>query len=166
MKFLLTLVLVAFSTAQANEVRRFDTTVIEIVDGDTLWLGVGSQRIKTRLSGIDAREVSRGAQRGQPWGDEARAALARLAPLYTTATCRDSVPDAYGRRLCQLFINGLDVALELSAAATHGSTRDMHETQLCTAHSNKHPICASVCGPTRLLSNLRPGAATAGLQAT
>lgn len=88
--------------------RRFDyTTVVNVIDGDTLDIDIDlgftcRSKQRFRLARIDTPE------RGQPGWAEAteflkRSALGRTASLEVTKT------DKYGRYLCELFIDGVNV---------------------------------------------------------
>lgn len=113
MKFvLMALALCAWATGWAAE--RFVATVLSVEDGDTVWLQRGAERVKVRLFGIDAPEIAHGSQRGQPWGTESRDALARLMPVYSSATCLSNGLDVHGRTLCRLLLpNNLNINLEM-----------------------------------------------------
>jgi endonuclease YncB( thermonuclease family) len=81
-------------------------TIVGIADGDTLTLldeGKATHRI--RIDGIDAPE------RTQPYGRRARQSLADLAHGRTArAECPKS--DRYGRAVCRVLVDGVDVGLE------------------------------------------------------
>ena len=81
-------------------------TVVGVADGDTLTLldaGKNSHRI--RIDGIDAPE------RTQPYGQRARQSLADLAH---GRSARAECPklDRYGRAVCRVLVDGVDVGLE------------------------------------------------------
>ncbi len=77
--------------------------VTKVSDGDSLWLTPADKApIEVRLRDIDAPESC------QPWGPQAREALAELA-LNKVATLQISGRDAYGRTLGVLMINELNV---------------------------------------------------------
>jgi endonuclease YncB( thermonuclease family) len=81
-------------------------TVVGIADGDTLTL-LDQARIqhRIRIDGIDAPE------RTQPFGQRARQSLSDLAQGRSArAECPKS--DRYGRAVCRVFVNGVDVGLE------------------------------------------------------
>ncbi len=81
-------------------------TVIGVADGDTLTLldeGKASHRI--RLDGIDAPE------RTQDYGQRARQSLASMAHgRRAVAECPKT--DRYGRAVCRVTVDGVDVGLE------------------------------------------------------
>lgn len=89
--------------ARADE---WQGTIVAIADGDTLTLlGSGRQMRRIRLDGIDAPE------RTQPYGQRARQSLAALAHgRRATADCEKS--DRYGRAVCRVTVDGIDVGLE------------------------------------------------------
>ena len=77
--------------------------VSKVTDGDSLWLTpAGKPPIEIRLRDIDAPEAC------QPWGNEARAALAELV-LNKVATLQTSGRDTYGRTVGALMIDDLNV---------------------------------------------------------
>jgi len=79
--------------------------VVGVADGDTLTILEGGQQHKIRLTGIDAPE------RAQPFGDRSRAALGAFA-FGKPATARCHKRDRYGRDVCVVVVEGMDVGLE------------------------------------------------------
>lgn len=81
-------------------------TVVGISDGDTLTLVDGVKTThRIRIDGIDAPE------RTQPYGQRARQSLADLAHgRNARAECSKS--DRYGRAVCRVIVDGVDVGLE------------------------------------------------------
>lgn len=80
--------------------------VIAVSDGDTLTLLDASKtRRRIRLDGIDAPE------RSQPYGQRARQSLADLAHGRTAQAHCDKI-DRYGRAVCRVTVDGVDVGLE------------------------------------------------------
>ena len=81
-------------------------TVVGIADGDTLTLLDGGKTThRIRIDGIDAPE------RTQPYGQRARQSLADLAHGRSArAECPKS--DRYGRAVCRVLVDGVDVGLE------------------------------------------------------
>jgi len=81
-------------------------TVIGVADGDTLTLLAADRAShRIRLDGIDAPE------RSQPFGQRARQSLAALAHGRTAlADCGKQ--DRYGRAVCRVTVDGVDVGLE------------------------------------------------------
>jgi len=81
-------------------------TVVGVADGDTLTLLDSSKtQHRIRLDGIDAPE------RTQPYGQRARQSLAALAH---GRAARADCPkiDRYGRAVCRVIVDGVDVGLE------------------------------------------------------
>ena len=79
--------------------------VVAIADGDTLTLLVDKTQHRIRLDGIDAPE------RTQPYSQRARQSLDDMAKgRKVTAHC--SKVDRYGRHVCQVVVDGIDVGLE------------------------------------------------------
>lgn len=79
---------------------------LKITDGDTFTLDTGTQRLKIRLSEIDAPEMN------QPYGTHARQALAALLTGHTVQIHHAGL-DRYGRTLGRVAVNGLDINAEL-----------------------------------------------------
>lgn len=81
-------------------------TVVGVADGDTLTLLDGQrQQRRIRLDGIDAPE------RSQAFGQRSRQSLAALAHgRAAVAECPKT--DRYGRAVCQVIVDGVDVGLE------------------------------------------------------
>jgi endonuclease YncB( thermonuclease family) len=80
--------------------------VVGVADGDTLTLlDAQRQQHRIRLDGIDAPE------RSQPFGQRARQSLASLAHgREALADCPKT--DRYGRAVCRVTVDGVDVGLE------------------------------------------------------
>lgn len=80
--------------------------VVGIADGDTLTLlDASRQQHKIRLAAIDAPEAH------QPFGQKAKMNLSSLAfNKEVIATCTKA--DRYGRMICKVAINGVDINLE------------------------------------------------------
>jgi endonuclease YncB( thermonuclease family) len=102
----LVVVLLALLQPLAAHAVEWAGTVVGIADGDTLTLiddGKTSHRI--RLDGIDAPE------RTQDHGQRARQSLAGLAHgRRAVAACPKT--DRYGRAVCRVTVDGVDVGLE------------------------------------------------------
>ena len=109
--------LACMSPAQAAEPRGVQGVVSKVSDGDSLWLTpAGKPPIEVRLRDIDAPESC------QPWGEQARAALADLA-LNKVATLQISGRDSYGRTLGVLMIDEINVGKTLVENGHAWSTR-------------------------------------------
>lgn len=81
-------------------------TIVGVADGDTLTLlDANKTRHRIRLDGIDAPE------RTQPFGQRARQSLASLAHG-RTAQAHCPKTDRYGREVCRVTVDGVDVGLE------------------------------------------------------
>ncbi|MGZ8255003.1 MAG: thermonuclease family protein [Burkholderiaceae bacterium] len=80
--------------------------VVGVADGDTLtMLDEQRQQHRIRLDGIDAPE------RSQPFGQRARQSLASMAHgREAVAECPKT--DKYGRSVCRVVVDGVDVGLE------------------------------------------------------
>jgi endonuclease YncB( thermonuclease family) len=79
--------------------------VVAIADGDTLTLLVDEMQHRIRIDGIDAPE------RTQPYSQRARQSLDDLAKG-KEATAHCSKIDRYGRNVCQVVVDGVDIGLE------------------------------------------------------
>ncbi|MDN3577078.1 thermonuclease family protein [Chitinimonas viridis] len=75
-------------------------------DGDTLIVQINGVRTSVRLQDIDAPELS------QPWGKEAKTCLDRLITNRTLSVGSTS-KDRYGRTLATVYVDGLNLNLEL-----------------------------------------------------
>ncbi|MFC2406116.1 MAG: thermonuclease family protein [Cardiobacterium sp.] len=84
--------------------------VIGVADGDTLTILDDSKtQHKIRLADIDAPE------KGQPYGNRARQRLQQLAAgKVAHADCREK--DKYGRDVCTVTVDGIDVNADLVAS--------------------------------------------------
>ncbi|HET7792107.1 MAG TPA: thermonuclease family protein [Rhizobacter sp.] len=83
----------------------FSGVVVRVTDGDTLWLRPddGGRAVKVRMEGIDAPE------RCQPWGPQAKAALASRV-LNQHVQVKQRAYDDYQRVIGGLWMNGEDIA--------------------------------------------------------
>jgi endonuclease YncB( thermonuclease family) len=88
--------------------------VVRVADGDTLTvLDVEHQEHKIRLADIDAPEIGHGKGKpGQPYGTNAREALAGLCAGYS-ASVEVRNTDRYGRSVGVVVCNGKDANLEM-----------------------------------------------------
>lgn len=102
-----------FNVARAEE---FVAKVIAVMDGDTVLVLRGSQKIKIRLANIDAPEVGHAGMGGQPpnsqkaqdFGMESRAALLGMV-LKKQVRVNTRAIDDYGRTVAELSIGGRSV---------------------------------------------------------
>lgn len=100
--------LVAIALTLLAPVARADTLtghVVGITDGDTLTLLVDRQQYKIRIAGIDAPESH------QAWGDRSKTNISRLAFNQTAAADCPKI-DRWGRKVCKVNVNGVDIGLE------------------------------------------------------
>jgi endonuclease YncB( thermonuclease family) len=89
----------------------FDARVVGVADGDTIDVvreleGGGKERLRIRLSGIDAPE------KGQPWGRRAREALSKRA-FGKEVRINAVATDRYGRTVGEVYADDVCVACEL-----------------------------------------------------
>jgi micrococcal nuclease len=97
----------ALGQAQKNQKpapKALQGLVSHVTDGDSVTLQLPNQApMQVRLRDIDAPEIC------QPWGEEAKRALAELA-LNKVATLQVSARDSYGRTIGTLLIDDLNVS--------------------------------------------------------
>ena len=75
--FLVLLMVLCLAPSSNAYIRTIEGFVIQVSDGDTLTLETrAGTRVRLRLYGIDAPEMAKGTNSGQPYGEEARWALA------------------------------------------------------------------------------------------
>ena len=103
---LIALLLGICSLAQAEE---FEARVIAVMDGDTLMVLRGSEKIKIRLVNIDAPEKS------QAYGKESRDALL-ASVLKKQVRVSSQAVDNYGRMIAEIHVNGRSVNEEMVAS--------------------------------------------------
>jgi len=84
----------------------FEGRVVAVFDGDTIEVLVGHERRRVRLSGIDTPE------RGQPWAEKARQALARRV-FDREVRVNDVGADRYGRTVGEVYADNVCVGCEL-----------------------------------------------------
>ena len=113
MKLMAFLILIACSFASSSMADTITGKVVSIADGDTLTIldGANAQH-KVRLAQIDAPETSHGKNKpGQPFGNDSKQSLAQLTfGKVVTASCGDT--DRYGRSVCGISVDGIDVNRE------------------------------------------------------
>lgn len=86
--------------------------VVGISDGDTLTLLVERQTYRIRLSSIDAPETGRGNRPGQPYAQQAKAALSSMVHgQQVQAECAQR--DQYDRYVCVIRKDGANVNLQM-----------------------------------------------------
>jgi len=79
--------------------------VVSVADGDTLTLLVDRQQHRVRIAGIDAPE------KAQPFGAKSQTNLDHLA-FNKDAIADCPKKDRYGRWVCKVTVNGVDVGLQ------------------------------------------------------
>lgn len=78
--------------------------VLRVTDGDTVRVRLDSGPINVRLHAVDAPEIS------QPWGREARDALARRLPVGRAVQLEvTDQSDGYGRMVARVVTDGADI---------------------------------------------------------
>jgi endonuclease YncB( thermonuclease family) len=103
---LLPLLLLVLASADPADAEFFEGRVVRVFDGDTIEVLVGRQPRRVRLSGIDTPE------RGQPWAERAKQALARRV-LRKEVRVNDVGTDRYGRTLGEVYADNVCVGCEL-----------------------------------------------------
>lgn len=110
--FLVLLMLPPVDAARADASARVDAVailpgrVVGVIDGDTLDVRLASGVLRVRMHAIDAPE------RGQPWGDAARRALASLA-FGRDVELEPIEQDRYDRQVARVWLDGADLNAEL-----------------------------------------------------
>lgn len=95
--------------------------VVAVTDGDTLTLRLPDGKpVTVRLRDIDAPEIC------QPWGPEAKAALAELA-LNKLAILTPSARDSFGRVVGRITVEDVDVSRRLVEDGHAWSTRSRYD---------------------------------------
>lgn len=97
---------IAFAACSHASAAELDGTIVGVADGDTVTLlDAYHTQHRIRLDGIDAPE------RTQPYGQRARQSLASLAHGRAAHADCPKV-DRYGRAVCRVIVDGIDVGLE------------------------------------------------------
>jgi endonuclease YncB( thermonuclease family) len=107
------LVVVGATPAHAAPARLLTATVLRVADGDTLTAETGNgTKLRIRLLGIDAPEVSHNGKPGQPYG---RAATDYLEKLVDRKTVRVEAygRDQHNRVLAVLWVDSRNVNVEM-----------------------------------------------------
>ncbi|MCM0610284.1 MAG: thermonuclease family protein [Ideonella sp. WA131b] len=111
----------ASAAAQGGPAQAVQGLVVAVTDGDTLRLRMPERKpVTVRLRDIDAPEIC------QPWGPEARAALAALA-LNQQAILTPVARDSYGRVVGRVTVGGIDLGTRLVEDGHAWSTRSRQD---------------------------------------
>jgi endonuclease YncB( thermonuclease family) len=103
---LLASLMVSLLAATPAQAVQWSGTVVGVADGDTLTLLDAEKTThRIRLDGIDAPE------KAQPWGERSRQSLSSLA-YGRAARAECPKTDRYGRAVCVVTVEGVDVGLE------------------------------------------------------
>jgi micrococcal nuclease len=92
---------------------RIEGKIVHIDDGDTvIMMTADYTKVTVRLSDIDAPESSRGQKRpGQPYSSKSTDSLKQMVwGRQGSANCYGA--DRYGRQVCRIYVDGLDVNSE------------------------------------------------------
>jgi micrococcal nuclease len=107
--------------------------VVRVADGDTLTILDHGEKVRVRLVGIDAPETSRSKRDpGQPFSQTSKKYLAGLV-LNRPVTIKSYGRDRYGRILGEVFLEDVNVNLEMVAAALAEAYRGRPPKGLDTA---------------------------------
>ncbi len=88
--------------------------VVDVVDGDTIWVRIGAEEVKVRYIGINAPELERDGVNEQPFARAAQEANSRLVVNKMVTLVRDiSDTDQYGRLLRYVYVGETFVSAEL-----------------------------------------------------
>lgn len=96
----------ALVLVQASSAEVLEGEVVAVHDGDTISVLVDGAPRRIRLRGVDAPE------RGQPWAEKAKQALARRVSGEEVRVISVAV-DAYGRTVGEVYADGVCVGCEL-----------------------------------------------------
>ena len=107
--------LVVLAAADSHAARTVEGVVRAVYDGDTILLVTrGTNRLKTRLYGVDAPETAKPDEAGQPFGEAARRALlAKVMGKKVSAEVMDV--DQYQRSVAVIRYAGRDINREMVA---------------------------------------------------
>lgn len=83
-------------------------TVINHIDGDTVYLVGDKTLYKVRLACIDAPE-----RKQKPWGKKATNRLKQIIPLKSTVKWEQYAVDRYSRPIGELFVNGQSINAQM-----------------------------------------------------
>jgi len=112
-----------FGSVRAEE---FSSKVIAVLDGDTVLVLRGAQRIKVRLANIDAPE------KAQEYGMASRQSLVEMVLRKQVKVVSQAV-DQYGRMVAHLSVNGLDVNAEQIRRGMAWEYSNFHSNQALIA---------------------------------
>jgi len=104
-KFIISAIL-AMASAAANA-EAIEGMIVGVSDGDTVTLLTAQrQQVKIRVQGIDAPEKS------QAFGTVSRQSMAKMV-FQKNVQAQCSSTDRYGRKICVIYLNGVDAGLQL-----------------------------------------------------
>ncbi|MHB9033997.1 MAG: thermonuclease family protein [Anaerolineae bacterium] len=88
--------------------------VVDVVDGDTIWVRMGAREFKVRYIGMNAPELAREGVAEQPFARAAREANRRLVEGQVVILVKDvSDTDQYGRLLRYVYVGDTLINAEL-----------------------------------------------------
>lgn len=121
--------------------------LIHVIDGDSLTMRQGEERIVVRLTGLDAVEYTQDCGRadGSRWlcGREARSALEKLAgpgPLHCELTAKDIYRRTLATCRTQPFPEGVDLGAEMVRQGWAVATDDAYLIEEAEAQAGRRGI--------------------------
>ena len=116
LRFLLTILILAVSTAPADASQSLLGEVVRVVDGDTIVVRIGTRTETVRYIGMNTPELAHSPKGEQPGGREAAKANEQLVQGQTVRLELDvQERDRYGRLLAYVFVGDIMVNAELVA---------------------------------------------------
>lgn len=107
----ISLCLFLFFTISASWIfaETFSGKCVGIADGDTIFVMKNGKAIKVRLEGIDCPEL------GQDFGTRAKQFISSMV-FRKTVVVKECSQDTYGRMVVRVYVDGVDLSLELVKA--------------------------------------------------
>lgn len=106
-------VIILTNCSQTKQTTRPGLEVVRVKDGDTITVMASGLPVDIRLRGIDAPEIShRKKDPDQPFGQEAKAYLLKVLDN-KNVRIEGIKKGYYGRLLSTIYLNGLDINMEL-----------------------------------------------------
>ena len=111
MKKLFTVLLFSLSCSVSAQTRFCDVPVLKVYDGDTITVDVDGQKVRVRVSEIDAPELA------QPYGKESRDYLARILDGKKVCLDKHGV-DVYQRWLADVYVGTFSISRLMVASGS------------------------------------------------
>ena len=104
------LLLVMLYYCDVSERKKVNVSLLECVDGDTVWFNVNQKRVKVRFLGINAPEIAHEESEAELYGDEAKtfvcSTLENANSIYLEYDSASDLYDKYDRLLAWVFVDG------------------------------------------------------------